>query len=150
MITEFDKKLLNYIQTNLPISSTPFLDIAKELGSTEEFILNRLQELKSEGFIRKIGAFFNSEELGYVSALVAVKLDSKYIKDIAKKINSYTGVTHNYQREGEYEIWFTLSALIEKEQEDILSEIRAQKGVEKVLKLPAIDKYKVNVQFELA
>ena len=149
MITEFDKKILNYIQTNLPISSKPFADMAKELGSTEEIVLNRVKELKNAGYIRKIGAFFNSEKLGYVSALVAVKLDSEYIEQIAKKISSYSGVTHNYQREGEFALWFTLSTLTEKEQEEILDEIRSQKGVESVWKLPAIDKYRVNVQFEL-
>jgi DNA-binding Lrp family transcriptional regulator len=156
-LTDFDKALLNKIQTKLPIASHPFALIAKELGVEEETVLKRLQELKDEGFIRKIGAFFNSEELGYVGTLVAVKVQPDFVGQVAEKINTYDGVTHNYERYdekatdlvGQYNLWFTLIVDNEALRTKILDEISALPGVEQLVNLPAIQKYKVSVRFSL-
>lgn len=156
-LTDFDKALLNIIQTDLPIASQPFDVIAQKLGATEETVLKRLQDLKAAGFIRKIGAFFNSEELGYIGTLVAVKVKSDYICQVAEKINTYDGVTHNYERyvmgennlKDQYNLWFTLIVDSETVRMKILDEIRALPGVEELVNLPAIEKYKVSVRFSL-
>jgi DNA-binding Lrp family transcriptional regulator len=156
-LTDFDKALLNKIQTKLPIVSHPFALIAKELGVEEETVLKRLQELKDEGFIRKIGAFFNSEELGYVGTLVAVKVQPDFVRQVAEKINTYDGVTHNYERYdekatdlvGQYNLWFTLIVDNETLRTKVLDEISALPGVEQLVNLPAIQKYKVSVRFSL-
>lgn len=156
-LTDFDKALLNKIQTDLPIASHPFALVAKELGVEEDTVLNRLQELKAEGYIRKMGAFFNSEELGYVGTLVAVKVNPDFIGAVAGKINTYDGVTHNYERyvegvsglAGQFNLWFTLIVDNEAIRTKILDEIRALPGVEQLENLPAIQKYKVSVRFSL-
>ncbi len=149
-LTSFDKSLLNLLQGNLPVCSRPFAALAKKLGTTEEHVLERLQVLKKEGYLRRIGTFFNSTRLGYKGTLVALRVDPDKMKAVAEAINCYPGTTHNYEREGRYNLWFTLlTPAIDRERE-ILREVKSLPGVESMLNLKAQKKYKINVQFKLA
>lgn len=149
MLTQFDKELLNIIQTRLPLEPRPYAKVAEWLNVEEHTVLERLGWLKDNGYIRRLGTFFDSACLGYVSTLVAVKVCSEQVAAVAQAINAYPGVTHNYEREGEYNLWFTLLTADQAEQDRILTEIRCLPGVEGLLSLPAIEKYKVSVEFNL-
>ena len=149
MLTAFDKALLNIIQTDLPLASHPFGIIAERLGVDESMVIERLRQLKAEGLIRRIGPFFNSNRLGYVSTLVAVQVQKDCMEQVAEAINVYPGVTHNYEREGSFNLWFALLAPNMAEQNKVLAEVKNIAGVEKLLSLPATKKYKVSVQFTL-
>lgn len=149
MLTTFDKSLLNIIQRNLPIAKRPFLELANILGTTEEHVIERLRYLKENGYIRRIGPFFDSGKLEYKGTLVALKVKKEYIQSVAQCINHYSGATHNYEREGEYNLWFTLLTHSEEKRTQILEEIKAQPGVEKLMNLVSNKKYKINVQFKL-
>ncbi len=148
-MTPFDKQLLNVLQTQLPISKRPFADLAKMLGTEEDIVLARLQELKKDGYLRRVGPFFDSEKLGYKGSLVAVRVKDGYMDSVAAYINRYPGATHNYEREGKYNLWFTLLTENIERRDAILQEIQAQPGVEELISLVARKKYKINVQFEL-
>ena len=149
MLTNFDKSLLNLIQRNLPIAQRPFLELANILGTTEDHVIERLRYLKEYGYIRRIGPFFDSGKLEYKGTLVALKVKDGYMEKVAQFINKYLGATHNYQREGEYNLWFTLLTHSEEKRTQILNEIKAQEGVEKLMNLVSNKKYKINVQFKL-
>lgn len=149
MLTNFDKSLLNLIQRNLPIAQRPFLELANILGTTEDNVIERLRYLKEYGYIRRIGPFFDSGKLEYKGTLVALKVKDGYMEKVAQFINKYPGATHNYQREGEYNLWFTLLTHSEEKRTQILNEIKAQEGVEKLMNLVSNKKYKINVQFKL-
>ena len=149
MLTAFDKKLLNIIQRNLPISERPFKVLADELGTTEDEVIEHLRDLKRGGYIRRIGPFFDSDKLEYKGTLVALKVKDGCMKATAEAINRYPGATHNYQREGEYNLWFTLLTHSEAKRMQILKEIEALPGVEKLMNLVSNKKYKINVQFKL-
>ena len=149
MLTNFDKSLLNLIQRNLPIAQRPFLELANILGTTEDNVIERLRYLKEHGYIRRIGPFFDSGKLEYKGTLVALKVKDGYMEKVAQFINKYPGATHNYQREGEYNLWFTLLTHSEEKHTQILNEIKAQEGVEKLMNLVSNKKYKINVQFKL-
>ena len=148
-LTDLDKKLLNLLQGKLQLVSRPFKLIGEEVGMSEEQVITRLQLLKEAGYIRKIGAFFNSDELGYRGTLVALKVKEGLMEETALFINQFPGITHNYQREGEYNLWFTLITPNERLRQDILGQIGALPGVEAVMDLSARKKYKINVQFKL-
>lgn len=148
-MTPFDKQLLNVLQTKLPISKRPFADMAKMLETDEETVLERLKQLKEEGYLRRIGPFFDSEKLGYKGVLVAVKVKQGYMEEVAEFINGYPGATHNYEREGRYNLWFTLLTENEMQRDLILEKIKALPGVENLINLVARKKYKINVQFDL-
>ena len=149
MLTAFDKKLLNVLQAGLPISSRPFADLAQDLESDEKTVLARLKELKAHGYLRRIGPFFDSAKMGYRGTLVALRVKPEAMKSVAEAVNRHVGATHNYEREGRYNLWFTLLTPNEEMRRRILSEIRALPGVEELLNLASHKKYKVNVQFKL-
>ena len=148
-LSVFDKSLLNLLQGNLPVCSRPFAVMAEKLGTDEETVLSKIRTLKDAGYLRRIGTFFDSNKLGYGSALIALKVEPSEIKTVAEVINKYPGTTHNYEREGKYNLWFTLLTPNSESETKILSEIKSVHGVEEMLKLKANKKYKVNVQFKL-
>ena len=148
-LTLFDKSLLNLLQGNIPICSHPFAAMAEKLGTDEQTVLNRLRELKSEGYLRRIGTFFDSNSLGYQGKLVALAVDSEKMQQVAEAVNSYPGATHNYEREGRYNLWFTLLTPNPAQEENILSKVRSLSGVKDMMCLKSNKKYKVNVQFNL-
>ncbi len=149
MLTAFDKKLLNLLQQQLPISSRPFADLAVQLDSDESTVLHRVRELKRDGYLRRIGPFFDSHRMGYQGTLVALQVRPDCIERVAEAVNRYPGATHNYEREGAYNLWFTLLTPEETVHQRILSEIQALPGVEKMMDLISQKKYKINVQFDL-
>lgn len=149
MLSAFDKALLNIVQTDLPIAKRPFALLAEQLSSNEATVLDRLQWLKKNGYIRRIGPFFDSAKLGYAGSLVAVKVEPERLAEVVTVINSYSGVTHNYEREGEYNLWFALLAPEQEALEKILTDIERQPGVIRLISLPATKKFKVSVQFTL-
>lgn len=149
MLTSFDKELLNLLQSQLPLTDRPFADLAGRLGSDEQTVLSRLKELKAAGYIRRVGAFFDSAKLGYGGTLVALKVEPERLPEVAQAINSYPGVTHNYERESEYNLWFTLLTPQADMRRRILSEVGKMSGVKAMMDLPAQEKYKINVQFAL-
>lgn len=144
-----DKKLLNRIQTNFPVESRPFRTLGEELGLSETEVIQRTRLLKEHGFIRRLGAVFDSKKLGYHSTLIAMKVPPEKIDDTARIINTYHGVTHNYEREDIFNIWFTLIAESQQRIEEILTEIRQKTGISDMLNLPAIRLYKIKVNFNL-
>lgn len=148
-LSAFDKALLNVLQGNLPLCSHPFAALAEQLGTDEDTVLDRLRSLKKEGYLRRIGTFFDSNRLGYRGTLVALRVSPEHMVPVAEAINLYPGATHNYEREGRYNLWFTLLSPDQEHEERVLGEIRALPGVDDMLNLKAKKKYKINVQFRL-
>lgn len=148
-LTTFEKSLLNFLQKSIPIDSRPFARIAEELNTDEKTVIEKLRELRSEGYLRRIGTFFDSDKLGYQGILAALQVEPSEIENVAKFVNSYSGTTHNYEREGKFNLWFTLLSKDDEQESKILSEIEKCHGVKKMLRLKATRKYKLNVQFKL-
>lgn len=149
-LTDFDKRLLNLLQGNLPVCSRPFARLGEMLDTTEEHVLSRLDDLKRAGYLRRIGTFFNSEQLGYHGTLIALRVAEQHLVDVVQVINRCAGATHNYEREGKYNLWFTLLTSSHAAEEKILADIAALPGVEGLMSLRANKRYKINVQFNLA
>ena len=148
-LTDFDKRLLNLLQGNLPVCSRPFARLGEMLETTEAHVLSRLENLKQKGYLRRIGIFFNSEFLGYHGTLIALEVAPEQLPAVAQAVNRYPGATHNYEREGRYNLWFTLLTASYETEERILSEVAALPGVRNLLSLKAHKRYKINVQFKL-
>lgn len=150
MLTAFDKRLLNIIQTDLPLESRPFAVLAQRLETQESIVIERLLFLKEQGFIRRIGPFFDSTKLGFTGTLVALEVEADQIPQVAAVINANYGVTHNYERDGVLNLWFTLFSHTLAAQEETLEKISRLAGVVRLINLPATQKFKVSVQFTLA
>lgn len=144
-----DKKIINRIQSDFPITPRPFKSVAKDLGLTEEEVIERIRQLKEKGIIRRIGGNFVPEKLGFVSTLCAAKVPEDRIDLFAAAVNRYSGVTHNYQRDNEFNIWFTFIAPSMEEITENLKEIARQTGVNEIINLPATKVYKIKAHFDL-
>jgi len=144
-----DKKILNRIQSDFPITRNPFATIAAELGLAEEDVLTRLTRLREQGLIRRIGGNFVPEKLGFVSTLCAAKVPADRIDQFAETVNRYPGVTHNYLRENNYNVWFTFIAPSREDIEQNLANISRETGVTEILNLPATRVFKIRAQFNL-
>ena len=86
-LTAFDKSLLNLLQANLPVCSHPYAKLAEQLGTEEDVVISRLQDLKAAGYLRRIGTFFNSNQLGYKGTLVALRVEPDRMQTVAEAIN---------------------------------------------------------------
>jgi DNA-binding Lrp family transcriptional regulator len=144
-----DRKILNRIQSNFPITSRPYLTIAEELNLHESEVIHRLLQLKENGIIRRIGGNFFPEKLGFVSTLCAAKVPEDKIDAFAETVNRYPGVTHNYQRDNSFNIWFTFIAPSMEEIAEKLEEISRNTGVEDIINLPATNVFKIKAHFDL-
>lgn len=148
-IDDTDRMVLNRIQSDFPITSRPFLSIADELGLTESDVINRIATLRQNGIIRRIGGNFVPEKLGFVSTLCAAKVPEDKIESFSKTVNRYPEVTHNYQRDNKYNVWFTFIAPSMEEIETKLNEIKKESGVQDIFNLPASRVFKIKAQFNL-
>jgi len=149
MLDELDRKLLNIIQTDFPVTPEPYRALALILDVAEEEIKKRLQYLLDTKVIRHLGALFDSRKLGYEGTLCAMKVSPENIAAVAAVVNRYNGVTHNYLRDHAYNLWFTVLAESPEKLNEIIYEIRASTGVEDFLTLPATEIFKIKVNFNL-
>lgn len=148
-LDDIDRRLLNRIQSNFPIDSRPYDAIAREMGTTEPDVIARLRRLKNDGFIRRIGGNFVPEKLGYVSTLCAAKVPLEKLDRFAEVVNDYPGVTHNYMRENDYNVWFTFIAPSRAAIAENLERIAAETGVREILNLPATHVFKIRAKFNV-
>jgi DNA-binding Lrp family transcriptional regulator len=147
-----DRRLLEKAQDEFPVIVRPWKSIGNDLGITEEEVMERLSRLSRRGVIRKIGPALDARHVGLrASTLIAMKVPKKRVHNVANMISRYRDVSHCYQREHEYNLWFTIAAHDEPELEKILEEIRRRAGIteDDVLNLPSIRTFKVDVSFQL-
>ncbi len=149
-LDELDKKIISMIQLNLPVALRPFDVLAERLSESPEDIISRISRLRSEGTIRRMGAVFDSKRLGYASTLVAARIPAQRLPEVAKLVNRLPGVTHNYRRQNAYNLWFTLTANSPEQIDSILDKLRQQTGITEFYSLPALQVYKIRVDFQLS
>lgn len=147
LLDDIDREIINQIQSDFPINSRPFQTIAESIGTTEEDVLDRINRLKENNIIRRIGGNFVPEKLGFVSTLCAAKVPEDKIDEFAAVVNQYAGVTHNYQRENQFNIWFTFIAESVEEIESNLKMISKKTGINEILNLPATKVFKIRAEF---
>ena len=127
-------EILSRIQKKFPLVAKPFKAIADELGMREEEVLEILQKEKADKIIRQTSAIFDTKRLGYKSSLVAFKVSEDKIDKAVEIINSHPGISHNYERNHDFNIWFTLGV-------PPTSELGLDKTVEIIAKLTGADDY---------
>jgi siroheme decarboxylase len=150
-LDELDRKLLNLLQGSFPIASRPYAHVAELAGLPEQEVLTRTKRLLDERIIREITPIFDTRVLGYSSMLVAAKVDPENPWRAAKIINSHPGVSHNYLRDHEFNLWFTVatepgSPLGLDGTLDLLQELT---GAESVRQLPTLRLFKIRMDLEM-
>ena len=146
---DIDREILNRIQSGFPVTYRPYLELGEHLDLSEKEVLERVERLKTEGVIRRIGANFSSRKLNFTSTLCAAKVPEDKIEEFVNVVNSNKGVTHNYLRNHEYNIWFTFIAPDKAYIDNALYDISKLTGVNDIINLPAVKMFKIKVDFEV-
>ncbi len=144
-----DRTIIREIQSNFPISPRPYEELGKRFNLPEYEVLERVKRLKEKGIIRRIGGNFNSKRLNFTSTLCAAKVPEEKMNKFVQIVNGYPGVTHNYLRKHEYNVWFTFIAPNMPYIHHALDEISKKSGVTEILNLPAVQTFKIKVEFEV-
>ena len=144
-----DKQLLNEIQWTFPLSSRPYLELASKQGLTEDDVMVRISSMKRTGLIRQINAIFDTRKLGYKSALVAFAVEKDKLDSVALEVNKHPGVSHNYERDHEFNMWFTLAVPPDGVLKKDLGVMASLEGVIKFRLLPTLKLYKIGVKLDM-
>ncbi|MHB8232377.1 MAG: siroheme decarboxylase subunit alpha [bacterium] len=144
-----DKKILNILQTDFPISPRPFLSIANLTGIAEEEVIERILNLKKNKIIRQISAIFDSHNIGYKSTLAAFKVGDNSVDFAADIISSHSGVSHNYLRNHDYNIWFTITLPSGQNLEEEIKSLSISSKASDYLILPTLKLFKIGVNFDM-
>ena len=106
---KLDTEILNEIQWKFPLVAKPFDEIARKFEISPDEVKEKLIQLKRKGVLRQLSAIFDTRKLGYTSSLVAMEIEPDKLEHVAHQINKHPGVSHNYEREHEFNLWFTLA-----------------------------------------
>lgn len=148
-LDDTDQELLNLIQVDFPVDSRPFNALADKLGIDESEVIERLAALKSARIIRQISAIFDTRALGYKSSLVATRAPDHKVDEVAHVINDHPGVSHNYRRDHEFNIWWTIAVPPTSSLEDHVQAVHDLSGGEATRLMHTIRMFKIGVDLDM-
>ncbi len=150
-LDETDKRLMNLLQSSFPLDPEPFALVASEAELELDEVLDRTRRLLDERIIREITPIFDTRALGYESMLVAAKVDSEHPQRAAQIVNSHPGVSHNYLRTHDFNLWFTIATPPDSELglAGTLEVLMRETGAESMRELPTLTLFKINMNLEM-
>ena len=131
------RAVLTRVQQELPVCERPYAALGKVCGASEDEVFAVVEAAREVGFIRRIGASFESSRIGYAATLAALAVDRGDLDRVAALVGSHPGITHNYERDDRYNLWFTLIARGKKARDAELARVVIETGCENMLVLPA-------------
>jgi siroheme decarboxylase len=143
---EIDKQILNMIQEEFPVTARPFDEIGKRAGVSEADALERVKKAKQEGYIRRIGPVLEPKKLVFTSTLCGVHVEEAILMDVVRDINKHKGVTHNYEREGKLNLWFTITAKSAGEIDSFLGDLEKRFSL-RIFRFPKKRVFKIKTYF---
>ncbi len=150
-LDELDKRLLNLLQGKFALEPRPYLRVAELAEVTEDEVLRRTQRLLDERIIRQVTPIFDTRVLGYKSMLVAARVDPEHPWRAAKVINEHPGVTHNYLRNHDFNMWFTIAVEPDTELglDGTLEILAKEAGATSIRQLPTLRLFKIRMDLEM-
>ncbi len=151
-LSDFDRTLLDLMQGSFPIAARPYEAVAGEAGVAEDQVLEAVQRLLDDRIIRQVTPIYDTRALGYGSMLVAAKVDPEHPWRAAKIINSHPGVSHNYLRNHEFNMWFTLATEPDSKLglQGTLDLLQEMTGAESIRQLPTLKLFKIRMDLEMS
>jgi siroheme decarboxylase len=150
-LDETDKRLLNLMQGSFPLAPRPYVEVARRAEIPEEEALSRVSRLLGERIIRQVTPIFDTRVLGYKSMLVAASVDPENPHRAARVVNSHPGVSHNYLRNHDFNMWFTIA--VEPDStlglEGTLEVLQRETGAESIRQLPTLRLFKIRMDLEM-
>lgn len=148
-LDNIDKNLLNITQAEFPLSREPFSTLGLRLGVSSDEVIHRIERLKTEGIVRLIGPVFNARRLGYQTTLVGMKVAAGLLDEAGQTISAHPRVSHCYERNHDFNFWFTLAMPVEDDIETELRKLDSIIKAEATLNLPAVKVFKIGAYFNL-
>lgn len=146
-LSDLERRLLDRYQQGLPLSATPYADMASALEVGEAEVLSALQRLQELGIISRVGPVFRTHAVG-ASTLAAMAVPEERLEEVAAIVNSFAAVNHNYEREHRLNLWFVATAASDAELTEILQRIEGLTNI-KVMPLPMLEDYHIDLGFDL-
>lgn len=143
-LSELDKQLINILQKGFPISEQPFLDIAQQINSTQEAVIERLNYLKETKVLTRFGPMFDAACLGGAFTLAALAVPEERFEEVNAIVNSFEEVAHNYKRTHDFNMWFVIGTESEAEINQVIEKIEQQTELS-VLNTPKMEEYYVQL-----
>ena len=144
-----DRNILNVIQTRFPLVERPYAHIGEEVDLAEDEVIERIRELKSKNVVRQVSAIFDTRRLGYKTTLVAMRFPEDELDTAAQIINQHPGVSHNYARNGNFNLWFTLAVPPYEDLAESVADMARETGAETYRLMPTIKFFKIGVNFDM-
>lgn len=148
-LDEVDRALLNALQWDFPVDRRPFAVLGQRLGLAEPDVRARVAKAKEAGVLRQLSAIFDTRALGYASALVAAKVDPDRVDEAAAVIDAHPGVSHDYKRNHDYNLWYTLAVPPGESFDEHLDALHRESGARVTRKLPTLRLYKIGVKLDM-
>jgi len=150
-LDELDKRLLNLMQGRFPLAPRPYAEVARLAEVPEEEVLSRVQHLLDERIIRQVTPIFDTRVLGYKSMLVAASVDPENPHRAARIVNSHPGVSHNYLRNHDFNMWFTIAVEPDSKLglDGTLDVIQRETGADSIRQLPTLRLFKIRMDLEM-
>lgn len=148
-LCETDRELLNALQWDFPLVARPFAAIGERLSISESEVLERVSRVKELGVLRQLSAIFDTRALGYSSALIAAKIPADTIDDGANRVSEHPGVSHNYKRNHDYNLWYTLAVPPGEDFDTHLNILHERSGATVTRKLPTLKLFKIGVKLDM-
>jgi DNA-binding Lrp family transcriptional regulator len=155
-LNESERLILNSIQDGFPVEPRPYAALAARLSRehglaiSEEEVIESVRSLKDRGYIRRLGAVFNSRPLGYMSTLCAARVPDDRVESFGRLVSSYPQVTHNYVRSNPLNVWFTFCYALPEELDGFLADLRNETGIDEIYELSSRKIFKIRAVFSLS
>lgn len=146
---DLDRELLAALQEGFPLEADPYAHLAERAGCDADTAFGRVMALLEDGTIRRLGASFDSRRLGYEPTLVALRVPTDRVAEVAAMVSRHEEVTHNYERRGPWNLWFTVIAPGRSRIDEILAQLQREAGIADgdMMNLPVEQLFKIDVQF---
>ncbi|ABK77924.1 transcriptional regulator [Cenarchaeum symbiosum A] len=147
---DLDREILDHIQWTFPLVARPYDEIAAKFAITPDEAKARISHLKELGVLRQLSAIFDTRRLGYKSSLVAMEIEPDRLVEVAEHINLHPGVSHNYERDHKFNLWFTLAVPPGADLKTEVDKFQELPGIISVRMLPTIQLFKIGVKLEMS
>lgn len=148
-LDDLDQELLNAVQWDFPLTPRPYAALGARIGISEAEVMERVSEVKRKGVLRQLSAIFDTRALGYSSSLVAAKVDPHLIEDAAAVISTHPGVSHNYKRNHDYNLWYTIAVPPGESLQEHVDALHEKSGSLVTRVLPTLKLYKIGVKLDM-
>jgi siroheme decarboxylase len=148
-LNTLDQQLLNEMQDRFPLVREPFAELAERTGASEAEVIARLKAMRASGVLRQVSPIFDTKALGYATSLVAMRVPESRLKAAAEIVNSHPGVSHNYKRTHEFNMWFTIAVPPGSDLQAHVDALHRLAGAESTRMLPTLRLFKIGVTLDM-